>query len=190
MKRKCDICGRSATYHSVEVVKGQKIETHLCDHHASEAGIVEQPTTHAPINELLNNFVKLHSGAPSDAEKKSIAELSCDTCGLAFSDFRESSLLGCPACYGSFEEPLGPLLERAHQGGTHHIGKAPQRSGDLEQRQARIARLRSRLEDAVAAEDYELAAQIRDEIRQHGDGSQNVGASVDPAVEDADGGAA
>ena len=166
MKRKCDICGRPATYHSVEVVKGSKIETHLCDHHAAEAGVVAKPTSHAPINELLNNFVKLHSGGQSEEAARSVAELSCENCGLAFSDFRESSLLGCPTCYSSFEDPLGPLVERAHQGGTHHIGKAPRRSGDMEQRQARMARLRSRLEDAVAAEDYELAARIRDEIKQ------------------------
>ena len=180
MKRKCDICGRPATYHSVDIVKGEKIETHLCDAHANEAG-GSAPQGHAPINELLNNFVKLHAGSP--AEKPSAAELACTGCGLKFSDFRESSLLGCPTCYTSFEEPLSPLLERAHQGGTHHVGKVPQRSGDVELRQARLTRLRSRLDEAVASEDFELAARLRDELAVTAAGESPAAADADVDVE-------
>ncbi len=163
MKRKCDKCSRPATHHSVEIVKGEKIEKHLCDAHAAEEGLSLQ-AVHTPINELLTNFVKLHAGVESDDDTKTAGDLVCDQCGITFSDFRESSLLGCPHCYTTFEAPLGPLLERAHEGGTHHIGKVPRRAGVAEQRQAQLSRLRRRLDDAVEAEDYELAAQLRDEL--------------------------
>ena len=39
-------------------------------------------------------------------------------------------------------------------------------AADLEQKQNQLLRLRGRLKDAVAGEDYELAARIRDEIRE------------------------
>lgn len=39
MKYKCDKCDRPATYHAVEIVKGKKIEKHLCDQHAAEDGL-------------------------------------------------------------------------------------------------------------------------------------------------------
>jgi protein arginine kinase activator len=159
VKHKCDHCERPATTHSVEIVKGQKIEKHLCDLHASEAGLVIK-AAHTPINELLTNFVKLHSG--SSAQQESV----CEHCGLSFSDFRENSLLGCPNCYKTFEEQLSPLLERAHEGATHHLGKVPRRAGAAEHRQAQIFRMRKRLDEAVAAEDYEAAARLRDDIRQ------------------------
>lgn len=163
MKRKCDQCSRPATHHSVEIIKGQKIEKHLCDLHAAEEGLAVKGV-HAPINELLTNFVKLHSGA---AAGTAATDLSCSECGLTFGQFRESSLLGCAQCYKAFEAPLSPLLERAHDGGTHHLGKVPRRAGAGEQRQLLLGRMRKRLDEAVAAEDYELAARLRDDIRRY-----------------------
>ncbi len=161
MKRKCDKCNRPATHHSVEIIKGKKIEKHLCDVHASEEGLLVK-SVHTPINELLTNFVKLHSGGSTGQE-----EQTCENCGLSFAEFREKSLMGCPQCYAAFETPLASLLERAHEGATHHVGKIPSRAGAGEQRQLTLTRLRKRLSDAVVAEDYELAAELRDEIRKY-----------------------
>ena len=163
MKRKCDQCGRPATHHAVEIVKGEKIETHLCDTHAAESGLNQTPTGHKPIDELLTSFVKVHS----TGETKTIGKPSnkvCSNCGLTFAEFREKSLLGCPTCYADFEAQLGGLLERAHEGGTHHVGKTPRRAGGAEQRQLRLARLQRRLDEALEAEAYEEAAEIRDEL--------------------------
>ena len=163
MKYKCDKCDRPATYHAVEIIKGQKIEKHLCDLHASEEGMGIK-SAHAPINELLTNYVKAHSVAEKP-ENASSLDLSCPDCGLQFSEFRDKSLLGCAGCYSAFEAPLTALLERAHEGGNHHIGKVPRRGGGAgEQRQLQISRIRKRLDDAIEAEDYELAAQLRDDL--------------------------
>lgn len=161
MKYKCDKCDRPATYHAVEIIKGKKIEKHLCDQHAAEEGLGIK-SAHAPINELLTNFVK----ATGNPEKPAASlDMTCEDCGLSFSQFRDKSLLGCPGCYTAFEAPLTSLLERAHEGGSHHIGKVPRRNGGSgEQRQLQITRIRKRLNDAVEAEDYELAAQLRDDL--------------------------
>jgi protein arginine kinase activator len=163
MKRKCDLCSRPATHHSVEVVNGKKTEKHLCAVHAEQEGLTVK-ATHQPINELLTNFVKLSAGVDQDQETVESKELSCDRCGVTYAAFRESTLLGCPHCYHAFEKPLSNLLERAHEGATHHIGKVPARAGVGEQRQEQLTRLRRRLHDAVDAEDYELAARLRDEL--------------------------
>lgn len=166
MKRKCDNCGKPATHHSVEIIKGEKIEKHLCDTCAADEGLAIK-AVHTPINELLTNFVKLHSGAPAE----STTELACEHCGTTFSEFREHSLLGCPQCYGVFEEMLSPLIERAHEGATHHIGKVPQRAGAGEHRQQALLQIRKQLSDAVDEEDYELAARLRDDIRRFEEGA-------------------
>jgi protein arginine kinase activator len=155
--KKCDKCGRKATHHAVEIEKGKKIEKHLCDAHAAEEGLAFK-TGHMPINELLTSFVKLHSGTTQRED------LVCKSCGLTYSEFQERTLLGCPGCYSSFEPMLGPLLERAHEGGDHHVGKVPRRAGTGEGRQEHLLRLRKRLQEAVTAEDYELAAHLRDEV--------------------------
>lgn len=159
MKRKCDRCQNPATHHSVEIIKGQKIEKHLCDACAAEEGY-SPATPHSSVNELLNKFIQSHSGTPTRRD------LVCEDCGLTFLQFRERSLLGCPGCYAAFEKALDPLLERAQEGGTHHLGKVPRRAGAGEQRQAQLLRMRKRLSEAVNREDYELAARLRDDINQ------------------------
>ncbi len=161
MNHKCDECDRPATHRAVDVVDGKKIPVHLCDIHAAEHGLTGA-NPHLPVSELLNNFVQKHSGA--DTQSRSAENLHCESCGASFAEFRESSLLGCADCYGAFEGPLSALMERAHEGGTHHAGKVPRRAGVGERRQVAMRLLRRRLEDAVQSEDYETAAQIRDEI--------------------------
>ncbi len=162
MKHKCDRCNRPATHHSVEIIGGKKIEKHLCDIHAAEEGLTVSPA-HKPIDELLTSFVKQQATGETTPKKRVAA---CEHCNTTWESFREKSLLGCPRCYGSFEAQLGTLLERAHEGGSHHVGKVPRRAGASEARQVQLTRMRQKLEEAVTAEDYELAARLRDDIRQ------------------------
>ncbi|QQE11713.1 UvrB/UvrC motif-containing protein [Planctomycetota bacterium] len=178
MKRKCDKCDKPATHHSVEIINGEKIEKHLCDQHAAEEGISIK-AVQAPINELLTNFVKLQGESAQLKEEEEQEEqgemvagqtsgmkgYACPECGLTFNQFREKSLLGCSECYKAFERQLCNLLERAHEGGVHHIGKVPVRAGVSENKQTQLMRMRKRLDEAVDSEDYELAARLRDDIR-------------------------
>lgn len=162
MNHKCQQCDRKATQHSVEVVKGKKIEKHLCDLCAAKEGVDAGKVVHAGVTDIINNLVKAQSGIRETTEPVN----ACDECGLTFGEFREHSLLGCPHCYGEFEEPLGRLLERAHEGESRHQGKIPHRSGAGEGRQVQLTRMRKRLDEAVETEDYELAARLRDDIHQ------------------------
>jgi len=158
---KCDKCDQNATVHLIEIVEGKKIEKHLCEAHAGEEGVAVK-AANAPINELLEKFVLKHSGAVGSETD----EATCESCGLTYSDFRKRGLLGCPACYEAFEDQLGPLLKRAHEGADRHIGKVPHYAGADEMRQQRLLQLRRQLDQAVASEAYETAARLRDEVRQ------------------------
>lgn len=159
---KCDRCDNEATVHEVTLHKGKKVEKHLCEQCARGDGIsVQQP---APIHQLLQKFVVPTAGA---AQPRQV----CPTCGTAYADFRQHGMLGCPDCYREFEDQLGPLVERAHEGATHHIGKAPKRAAGSLDRQRIVAALRRQLNEAVAAEQYERAAQIRDQLRTAGEGA-------------------
>ncbi|MEC9372580.1 MAG: hypothetical protein VYC34_02005, partial [Planctomycetota bacterium] len=110
---KCDRCDNEATVHEVSLHKGKKVEKHLCESCAKEDGIAVQ--THVPINALLSKFVK-SAGVLGEGEE---ATPSCPECGMTFGEFRQHGLLGCPHCYEVFEEQLGPLIERAQEGGSH-----------------------------------------------------------------------
>lgn len=159
---KCDNCNRPATVHMTEVRNGKHVEQNLCEQCAAkQQGIVGKP--HMPINELLTKFVMAHSGVQSEQEI-----IQCDQCGITWAEFRQNGLLGCASDYDHFEADLAPLIQRAHEGATHHIGKTPASAGQpaVQARPtADIVRLRKELQRAVEAEEYEKAAKLRDQIK-------------------------
>jgi protein arginine kinase activator len=158
---KCDNCNKTATVHLTEIKGGKKIEKHLCEQCAAQnEGLPVK--SHMPINELLTNFVMAHSGLQKETGT------GCESCGITWAEFRQNGLLGCANDYTVFEKDLTPLLQRAHDNATHHLGKVPARRGGTGvpvKRQVDMARLRKELQRAVEAEDYERAAKLRDQIR-------------------------
>jgi protein arginine kinase activator len=159
---KCERCNKTATVHETEIQSGKKIERHLCEQCAREAQAIPGKP-HTPINELLTNFVLAHSGLTKETNT------TCPQCGMNWAEFRQSGLLGCEHDYAFYDKDLTPLLQRAHEGATHHLGKVPTRKGGSSvpvKRQLDVARLRKELARAVESEDYERAAKIRDQIRQ------------------------
>ena len=161
---KCDNCNKPATVHLTEIRNGKKIEKHLCEQCAAQSeGLPHK--SHTPINELLTNFVLAHSGM----QKETGAQTTCDGCGITWAEFRQNGLFGCAQDYTVFEKDLTPLLQRAHEGATHHVGKVPARGGGTGvpmKRTIDLTRLRKELQRAVEAEDYERAAKLRDQIKQ------------------------
>ena len=160
---KCDHCDNQATVHLIEIQDGKKVEKHLCENHAVEEGVAVK-VQNAPINELLEKFVLKHSQEGEDPGRP--VTTRCEGCGISYEEFRKSGLLGCSQCYGAFDRMLMPLLERAQEGATRHLGKVPTHAGINELRQQRLRQLRRELEEAVAAEQYERAAKIRDRVNE------------------------
>jgi protein arginine kinase activator len=160
---KCDNCKNQATVHLTEIKNGKKLEKHLCEQCAAQQeGVPVKP--HTPINELLTNFVLAHSGQLAKE-----TSTSCEACGISWAEFRQHGLLGCEHDYTTFEKDLTPLVQRAHENATHHLGKVPTRrggSGVPAKRQIDLAKLRKELQRAVESEDYERAAKLRDQIHE------------------------
>jgi protein arginine kinase activator len=187
MAMQCDICGEEATVHELRVAGGKKVEKHLCERCARKQGIASTPAVSVP--DLIEKY--LQSASTKPAEVGPVRSTSaCPNCATTYLEFRQSGLLGCQDCYKAFEAQLGPLLERAHEAGTHHIGKLPRRAltgaartlpgpargieargleailGGPAELAGRLATLRKQLDESIAAEQYERAAGIRDQIRK------------------------
>jgi len=166
---KCDNCNKSATVHLTEIRNGKKIEKHLCEQCAAQSeGVPPAIKGHTPINELLTNFVMQHAGLQKEMG------VTCDQCQVTWAEFRQNGLFGCEHDYDVFEKDLTPLLQRAHEGATHHVGKTPIRVGGTASRPKKkavdVTKLRKELSRAVELEDYEKAAKLRDQIRQAEEG--------------------
>jgi protein arginine kinase activator len=153
----CENCGdKDASIHYTQIEKNEMHTFHLCEECAAAKGL--QPGVNVgnfPLTDFLAQMSRAESatGAP------------CAFCGLSLEEFKKTGRLGCSHCYVTFESHLSGLLRRLH-GGTQHVGKVylPPNPSEAAQKE-RLAGLRRRLDHAVQAEDFERAAQIRDEIR-------------------------
>jgi protein arginine kinase activator len=156
----CQKCRSEATVHLTENVNGTLRETHLCTRCARKAGVVASgPAPEFGLDEVLQKLITANVGELVG----DLARRSCPDCGLRFMEFRVEGRLGCPADYEAFGPGLLPMLRKA-QGASRHVGKVPARG----QRPGARLRLRAELRDAVAREDYEAAARLRDRLRQEG----------------------
>ena len=163
----CQNCQqRPATVHLTKIINFAKTEMHLCEVCAkaagNELGIIFG--TNFTFQNLITGLLG-DSGLEFDQQPSIGKELSCPNCGLTFSDFRNTGLLGCGECYRHFKNGLEPLLKKIH-GSVGHTGKVPRRTGGKVRIRKEIHDFRQQLQQAIGKEDYEQAANLRDKIRQ------------------------
>jgi protein arginine kinase activator len=153
----CDICKKAeATVHLTQIVDGKMLKVDLCESCAKEKGVQE-----AAGFSLADLLVGL--GAAEEIKVESPGA-QCPVCGFTQADFKKTGRLGCSACWETFEAGLASLLKAMHKG-DHHIGKVPAKAMHTLALSGRIQELTEELDKAVREENYEEAAQIRDEIR-------------------------
>jgi protein arginine kinase activator len=154
----CDVCKcNDATVFLTQILEGKMQKVNLCEACSKEKG-VQDPTGFALADLLLG------IGAAEEIEKGATTE-RCPVCGYTQADFKKTGRLGCSSCYTTFEDGLTTLLKAMHKG-TEHVGKLPQRAIRAVELHDRMRTLSENLEKAVAEENYETAASLRDQIKQ------------------------
>lgn len=180
--------------HEVTIRQGVKVERHLCQGCAEAAGIAPREGVNPAdvlkiAMEAANAGLGMLTGPTPAANpvvggKRQAKAAGCGGCGMTWDEFKSGGMLGCPKCYEEFETRLIPLIERAHEGASQHIGKAPSRlagaseesrtralAAKVEERAQRVSALRRLLDEAVKGEQYERAAQLRDELKKLSEGA-------------------
>lgn len=142
-------------------VQGDQVMTiRLCERCAAERGVDTALGTGAgPLLAAFDN-VGAVVGPPAVGDAN-----VCPGCGATFEEFRTYGRLGCPACWDAFSGALGPLVRRLH-GATHHTGIPYLPPGIPDGDSAALReRLERQLERAIATENFEHAAELRDQLR-------------------------
>ncbi|MGC9260672.1 MAG: UvrB/UvrC motif-containing protein [Phycisphaerae bacterium] len=160
----CKRCNKAATVHIKEINNGTIVALDLCDQCAAAAGYTAPE--HLSLNEILNEFVAAQS------QVSEVCSLHCPDCGMTWQEFKDTGLLGCEKDYDIFVRHLEAVIGKAQRGAKHHTGKPrpPQHrdggniSDGVQLRRTEINRLQRELAQAVAAESYEQAAKLRDQI--------------------------
>lgn len=156
-KVKCDICkNHSATFHLTEIINGKQKEVHLCEKCYQEKIGFKQFSLADLLSGLAKNI---------NDDKKVVSKKSCPTCGITFREFQERGRFGCSEDYKIFENEILEMLDRLH-GATEHCGKVPHQQGKDLVQQKHIRQLERELKKAIASENYEKAAELRDKITE------------------------
>lgn len=167
----CDECGKNPAIFSVTITSGGGTSVrHLCsDCMKKMEATFSQGSFHSFLSSILGML------GTTQQEKD---ERICSRCGLHYSEFERTGRLGCAHCYQEFSNELKPMLQRIH-GSSQHAGRTPLHASPAEEpllqqgsepspeqlKAQQIEELRQKMDEAVAAENFEAAAQYRDEIR-------------------------
>ena len=175
---KCTKCDRPALIHITEVDYDTDSENktvrdvHLCLFHAADAGMIAG-LPKAILANLEAEGAAVIAGitgeAPTGRKKRPSGgkQPTCPICGSTWNDFEQTGLMGCPHDVQFFEVKLLPVVKGLQEGRLQHVGKIPLRSGASGAGvRAKINRLKESLAIAVAKEQFEEAAKLRDEIKE------------------------
>jgi len=161
---KCDMCGKNeAIIHVQQISNGELKEIHLCASCAGKSGIVATDGNNAALD--LGNLLGDALGtlfAENKGGHENFPEC-CPSCGTTADEIKENGKVGCPDCYSQFHSLIQAMQEREMTPAAYR-GKIPKRLKTFKACLIDKALLQSQLEEAVAGEEYERAARLRDAI--------------------------
>lgn len=163
--KKCQICGKRATMLLTQIVNGQVSDLALCEACARAKGLFDpQSLTFAEkffpeeFKAKVDKLVReLAEGKRDEMPRKDKTDVltKCPVCDFPLETYRKTGRLGCPDCYTVFSRELDILGTGADQEPPQaNTATTPDRSA-----------LEKSLKEAIAREDYELAARLRDQLK-------------------------
>ena len=160
----CDNCKERESIISYTRINNDEVEeVHLCQVCAEEKFKKEfqgyQNIIHQLENDLKNIF-KFTANSYKDEED----DIRCEYCCKSFRELKNTGGLGCPKCYDSFGNEIKSYLNALNIN-LKYRGKIPKNSESYIYYNRKLEDLREKLDLAVSLEEYEKAAEIRDEIK-------------------------
>ena len=156
----CEECKVNEATYTLSVMMGDEITTrHLCGDCMARMNMT---LSAGNIKNLLSSILSAITG--NDTSVAPQQEVVCPRCHTTLSQFTKTGHLGCPGCYEAFREQLQPMLLQIH-GRVQHAGRQPLCTEDAQRTRTRQEQLTRLMEQAVALEDFETAAQLRDQLR-------------------------
>ncbi len=161
----CESCHQNeASVHVTQVVDGKVEKFHLCEKCAARKGIdvhTGQMDLSGMMENLKDGLVHLKDEV---SPRRGLKSTVCPVCGMTRNEILKKGRLGCENCYDSFAAEMLPVIVSL-QHSDQHMGKVPTRSSTRMKTSVELIRLRRDLDQAVAGENYERAAQLRDQIK-------------------------
>lgn len=160
----CQSCNKNKANTHIKTIKnGELREYMLCSECAEKLGY-SNPLDLFDFS--FGNFLSSVFGNEYSTNRslQSGNTVRCKKCGSSFDEISRRGKVGCADCYETFKNELMPLIERIH-GNTTHVGKIPSSAGENVKLKNNIKNLKQELKVAINKQEFERAAQLRDEIK-------------------------
>ena len=158
----CQKCKKSAAAVCIsQHIGSEKVDIYLCQDCANESAAAMLKAAFGFLDMMPS---KLAFAGEYDRYARLAKDMRCRSCGKTFGEIQQDGKVGCARCYVEFRDRLKPIIERIHRSATHK-GNCPSNAPAAYMAERRISELKSELERAVAGEEYEKAAVLRDEIK-------------------------
>lgn len=175
---KCDRCGSPNVVAKIMVHKedGKQEELNLCndcfEEFAKEHPEVKQGmglNADKLLNMLMNSINNMNNSVNeqnSDSSRKkkivsvSKTELTCSRCKTKLKDLQETRRVGCQNCYEVFHKEIDKILLKISGENSETTREVIVNNED------KISIMNLELIEAIKIENYELAAKLRDEIKE------------------------
>lgn len=164
----CENCKeREATVHYTEIINGRAAKHHLCRDCAAQMEFVGYPSNEIPFVKLLTGM--LAAGQAEAQGNGPMQYVRCPKCGMTYEEFTKVGKFGCAECFDVFGPLIGDHMKKLH-GSDCHTGKiyeknSRKRADAANPAEEVLEQLKIRLKEAVMLENFEAAAQYRDEIK-------------------------
>ncbi|RNC62767.1 MAG: Protein-arginine kinase activator protein [Candidatus Dichloromethanomonas elyunquensis] len=163
----CQNCHqRESTIHLTKIVNGQTTQIHLCQECAQKVQGFGFSLYPGMVSDFLQAIFGMHTFEQSGQTEGKLQQEKCPGCGRTFSQIQRAGRLGCSKCYEKFGPQMELLLRRIQGAGTH-VGKVPARGGAVFRSKQELIQLREKLQELIQREEFEQAALVRDQIREH-----------------------
>ena len=160
---KCQKCGaNNANTHVKTIINGEFREYDLCSECAHKMGYTNV------FAEMENDFSGLLGSFFTNVLPARTQATRCEFCGSTYSEIAKTGHVGCAKCYELFADRLYPSIRRIH-GNTTHCGKnSPSAKAEKAKpeptKEDKISQLKTELDKAVEQQNFERAAELRDQI--------------------------
>lgn len=163
----CEKCNKNtANVHFVKIINGVKQEMNICEKCAKDldgVNFVADKSVDSPFyfQSLISGIMDYIGQTSKDTTD---TQVTCSNCGMTYSEFKKNGLMGCSECYKEFNSTVVPVIKRV-QGNVEHVGKVPNKAGKGLVDRKNLMKLKEELQRCILEEEYERAAEIRDEIK-------------------------
>ncbi len=155
----CENCNkREATVIISTAINGIKTQKRLCAECAEKENTM--PFFNIGADSLFSGFFgdSVFSARGAGEQKR------CSVCGQSRRELAKSGRAGCAKCYEVFSDELDRIIHGIH-GSAQYTGTLPGKHSENAEIRKKIQELKNEQQAAISEQNYERAAELRDEIK-------------------------